>query len=141
MKTYEELVEGLRNIYENADARSIVSHIAIQINITGEVNGICYMEVANRQIAVEPYDYYDRDGLVTIGHQTLEDIIDGKYTAYDAIKDNKIDIKGDPNKLGELGKMVFRHERNNPDIDKNDRFHRFRTTLKIHTSKRGKETK
>ncbi len=138
MKTYEELVEGLRSIYEFADARSILSHIAIQVNITGEVNGICYMEVADRQISIEPYDYYDSDGVVTISHQVLEDIIDGKYTAYDAIKANKLEIKGDPNKLAELGKMVFRYEKNNPDLDKNDRFHRFKTTLKLHSPNRNK---
>ena len=64
--TYEEIVEKVRNDYENADARAIFEHIAIQFNIKGEGAGIFYIEVADRNVCVEPYDYYDKDALVEI---------------------------------------------------------------------------
>ena len=62
--TYEDLVYKVREVFENADARKILEHVAIQVNITGEGEGIFYVEIAERHICVEPYDYYDRDCLL-----------------------------------------------------------------------------
>ena len=135
MKSYEELVEGIRRIYENADARSILDHIALEIHITGEVSGICYLEVAAREITVEPYDYHDHDGIATLDCHVLEEIVDGKYTAYDAIKQNRLLLTGNISKISELGKIIFEDEKDDIKIDKTDRFYRFKTMLKIRSLK------
>ena len=54
--TYEELVLRVRDVYENADAREVFEHIAVQVNVEGEAAGAFYLEVADRQVCVEPYD-------------------------------------------------------------------------------------
>ena len=44
--TYEELVLRVRDVYENADAREVFEHIAVQVNVEGEAAGAFYLEVA-----------------------------------------------------------------------------------------------
>ena len=97
--TYREIVDRVREVFEYADARNIFEHIAIQVNITGEGAGVMYIEVAQRQVSVEPYDYYDHDGLVTIDSQVLLDICDKKYTLRQAIKKGMLTYQGNERKL------------------------------------------
>ena len=78
--TYNEIVLRVREVFEYADARNIFEHIAIQVNITGEGEGIFYIEIAQRQISVEPYDYYDRDGILTVDSKILLDMCDKQYS-------------------------------------------------------------
>ena len=63
--TYQELVSKLKDTYQEKDASKISEHLAIQFNIQGEAEGALYLEIANGQLHVEPYEYYDRDILVT----------------------------------------------------------------------------
>lgn len=103
--TYEELVAKVRELYENADAREVFEHIAIQIDLEGDVTGAFYIEVANRHICVEPYTYYDRDILVTINSKLLQDILEGRKKYRDAINEGLISIKGDLIKYQMLQKI------------------------------------
>lgn len=93
--TYEELVVKVRELYEDADARDVFEHIAIQIDLEGEVTGAFYIEVANREVCVEPYTYYDRDILVKMDSNLLQDILDGRMKFHDAVANGLISIKGD----------------------------------------------
>lgn len=97
--TYEEIFEIVQDVYENADARDIFEHIAVQINIEGEGSGAFYIEVAQREICVEPYDYHDRDGLVTASGETLCAIARQEMTAQEAMKQDLIKIEGNMHKL------------------------------------------
>ena len=97
--TYREIVDRVRDVFEYADARNVFEHIAIQVNITGEGSGIMYIEVAQRQVSVEPYDYYDRDGLVTIDSRVLLDVCDKKYTLKQALERGLLTYQGNERKL------------------------------------------
>ena len=97
--TYEEVVDKVRTLYENADAREIFEHIAFQINLEGEVSGAFYLEVAERKICVEPYDYHDRDGLITASAQTICEIADRNMSFMDAYKSGKIRYEGNMDKF------------------------------------------
>ena len=69
--TYQELVSKLKDTYQEKDASKISEHLAIQFNIQGEAEGALYLEIANGQLHVEPYEYYDRDISVSYTHLTL----------------------------------------------------------------------
>ena len=97
--TYQEIVERVREIFEYADARNIFEHIAIQVNITGEGSGIFYIEVAERQISIEPYDYYDRDGILTVDSKILMDMCDRKYKFKYAYEQGLMSYQGNERKL------------------------------------------
>lgn len=98
--TYNEVVERVREVFEYADARNVFEHIAIQVNIIGdEACGIFYFEVAGRQISVEPYDYYDRDGILTTTAATLIDMCDDKITIKEAYEKGLVKFEGDLKKF------------------------------------------
>lgn len=103
--TYEEVVHCVRDAYENADAREIYEHIAVQVNVTGEGEGAFYIEVAGRAVCVEPYDYYDRDGLLTASSETIADIAKGKLTFREAIDKGLLKVEGNMDKLTKLAKI------------------------------------
>lgn len=106
--TYEEIVYKVREGFENADARAIFVHVAIQVNIVGEGSGAFYIEIANRGIVVEPYDYHDRDGLITADGATLAEIADGKLTLQEAVETGRMKIEGNPEKLVLLKNIKLR---------------------------------
>ena len=69
--TYEEVVKKAQEIVAKADASGIKDHLSIQYNITGEGAGAFYMELKDGRIEVQPYDYKDRDILVTAEARTI----------------------------------------------------------------------
>lgn len=102
--TYEELVEKVREAYKDADAGKIKEHVAFQFNVTGEAAGAFYLEISDGKVKVEPYEYYDRDVLVTTSAKTLLEIADGKLDPVKAFLLGKIKAEGD------LGKAAFLKE-------------------------------
>lgn len=91
---YEELVKSLKDNYEKADASIIKEHIAIQFNVTGESSGAFYLEITDGQIHIEPYEYYDRDVLVTVSEENLIDIFEGKLDFVDAFNSGALQAEG-----------------------------------------------
>jgi hypothetical protein len=75
---YEHIVAKLRETYKDKDASFVDKHFAIQFNIWGEGHGALYMEIKNGHIYVEPYEYFDRDTLITTDADTLLGIASGK---------------------------------------------------------------
>lgn len=104
---FNDFVEKVRMIYENADARSVFEHVALQINLEGDTDGIFYVEVANRRVSVEPYEYYDKDGIVTTDINTLLDIMEHKYNFQEAIKRKSMKIDGNLNKFKLFEQITF----------------------------------
>lgn len=100
--TYEEVVLKFREGFEDADARNIFEHIAVQVNVTGEGSGAFYIEVADRSIIVEPYDYWDRDGLFTADSAVILDVADGKLALRDAVDQGLLDVNGNMDKINLL---------------------------------------
>ena len=76
--TYEELVQSVKDIYANADAGNVKEHVAIQCNIEGEAEGALYIEFSEGNIDVQPYEYYDRDAILTLSAANLLEIAAGK---------------------------------------------------------------
>lgn len=106
--TYSEVVEKAREAFEFADAREIFEHVAIQVNIEGEASGAFYIEIAQRSVCVEPYDYYDRDGLITTTADIICQLAEGKLTFSKALSEGKIVYAGSQEKLNLLTKIKLK---------------------------------
>ena len=61
--TYAEFFSEIKGRFMEADVSGIREHLAYQFNITGEAEGIFYIEVKEGKLYVEPYEYYDRDAM------------------------------------------------------------------------------
>ena len=104
--TYEEVVKEAQRIAAKGDASGIKEHLAVQYNITGEGEGAFYMEVKDGRIDVQPYDYNDRDILVTADARTILDMMSGKIDAVKAYLTHKITAEGELGKADILKKLI-----------------------------------
>lgn len=99
--TYEEIVKKVKTAAKKADASQIKDHVAFQFNVTGEGAGAFYLEIKDGQIDVQPYEYYDRDVLVTSSAKNIIDMMNGKLDPVVAFTLHKISVDGD------LGKALI----------------------------------
>ena len=104
--TYEEIVKEAQKLVLKADASGISEHLAVQYNVTGEGEGAFYMEVKDGKVEVQPYDYKDRDILVTADGQTILDMMSGKLDVVAAYLTHKISAEGDLGKADILKKLI-----------------------------------
>lgn len=70
-------------------------------NITGEGAGAFYLEIDNGEVKVEPYEYYDRDVLITSSADNIIKIMNGKLDPVLVFTIGKIKVEGD------LGKALI----------------------------------
>ena len=96
----------LKDTYQEKDASKISEHLAIQFNIQGEAEGALYLEIANGQLHVEPYEYYDRDILVTTSAADLLALAQGSLDILEAYQSGKISAEGNLAKALLLNEIV-----------------------------------
>ncbi len=105
--TFIEAFDALKVSMKGAKATKKDGHIAIQVNFNDpDASGICYIEVKDGKVFVEPYDYYDRDAIIHVSHKTLIEIMTGKLTFEKAVTENILTIEGDYNKAILLKNLV-----------------------------------
>ncbi len=96
--TYEEVVAKVREAVKDVDLTGAPDHAAFQFNITGEGEGAFYVEVADGKVDVEPYEYFDRDVLITTSAADLIEVLEGKNDIVNATLTGKINAEGDLSK-------------------------------------------
>ena len=103
--TYEQIVAKAKEIMAAKSADGVKDHLAAEIHITGEGEGAFYVEVNEGKIAVEPYEYYDRDFVLTATADDLLAVVEGKLDAVLAYTTGKIRIDGSVEKALEFQKI------------------------------------
>ena len=104
--TYHELVKKVQTALAKADASKVEGHVAVQVNVTGEAQGAFYMEIADGVLYVAPYDYNDRDALLTADGADVLAVAQGKVSLEDAVNEGKISHEGDWEKTLVLGGTI-----------------------------------
>ncbi len=104
--TYHELVKKVQTALAKADASKVEEHIAVQVNVTGEAEGAFYMEISGGVLYVAPYDYNDRDALLTGDGADVLAVAQGKVSLASAIADGKLAQEGDHEKALLLGSTI-----------------------------------
>lgn len=96
--TFEEMFDAAKAALLKAKVPADVV-IAVQINVTGDGEGIFYAKVDGGALAVEPYDYYDNDAQITVdGTALLEALEKGKA--------GDVEVVGDPEKAALFSAML-----------------------------------
>jgi len=109
--TYEEIVDKAREVFLKNDVSGLDEHLAFQFNITGEGEGVFYMELKEGKLYVEPYEYYDRDAAFTCSAKTLFKIAEGHLDPILAFTLGKIKVDGSIDQALKLGKFVQSQKR------------------------------
>lgn len=92
--TYEQIVAKAKEIMAEKSAEGCKEHIAAEIHILGEGEGAYYIEILDEKIYVEPYEYYDRDFILTASAEDLLGIVEGTLDAVKAYTTGRIKIDG-----------------------------------------------
>lgn len=104
--TYEEIVASVKAAYADIDASQISEHVAFQFNVTGEGEGAFYVEIKDGKVNVEPYEYYDRDILVTASADTVMGLVNGKIDPVKAYLIGRLKAEGDLGKAALLKQIA-----------------------------------
>lgn len=102
----EDVVKELRKRFKDADVSKIEGTVAVQIDLKDDNYSNVYLEVKDKVLSIEPYDYYDRIAKVTVASKELLDIVDKKIDVVKAFSDNLVSAEGDLNKCVELLKLA-----------------------------------
>ncbi len=104
--TYADMFSKVKGMFMDADVSDIHEHLAYQFNITGEAEGIFYVEVKEGTLYVEPYEYFDRDAMFTCSAETLFKIAEGKTDPVLAFTLGKLKVEGNIDKALRLKELI-----------------------------------
>ena len=104
--TYEEFFAEVKEQFQKADVSNVTEHLAYQFNITGEAEGVFYVEVKDGRLYVEPYDYHDRDAVFTAKAETLKKIAAGEQDPILAVTLQKLKVEGNIDKALKLKDLI-----------------------------------
>lgn len=104
--TYQEIYEKAKGIFMKADVSSLNENLAFQFNITGEGEGIFYVELKDGVLSVEPFEYFDRDSAFTCTAEVLFKIAEGKTDPVIAFTLGKLKVDGSIEKALKIKDMI-----------------------------------
>lgn len=96
----EEVVQELRERFKDSDTSTVDGVVAVQVDLRDEDGGTLYLEVKDKTLSIEPYEYYDRNVILNVSSYDLLEIVDKKLDPAEAIS------KGILNADGDLGKAL-----------------------------------
>lgn len=97
--TVEQIMEKVYAKLNNKDFSGTESKLAVQVNLTGKVGGVFYIEILNGVLSVMPYEYIDRDAAISITITNLDKVLSGKLKASVAIAESKMKVEGNVDKV------------------------------------------
>ena len=104
--TYADMFSKVKGLFMESDVSDISEHLAFQFNITGEAEGIFYAEVKDGVLAVEPYEYFDRDAIFICSAETLSSWQEGRIDPILAFTTGKLKVEGNIDKALRLKQII-----------------------------------
>lgn len=103
---YADFFATVKEQFMKADVSDVTEHLAYQFNITGDAEGIFYVEVKDGKLYVEPYEYYDRDAMFTASADTLMKIAEGKADPVEEVTEERLKVEGNIDKALKLKELI-----------------------------------
>ncbi len=104
--TYQEIVAEVKNFCKGAELKKYNKHLAVEVAITGEGEGVFYIEAKDGKINVEPYSYNDRDVRLTADAKNFLSIAKGELDPVKAFMTGKLKVDGSIDKALEFKSVV-----------------------------------
>ena len=80
--------------------------LAIQVNLTGKIGGVFYIEILNGELSVMPYEYIDRDAVVSVTMTNFDKLITGRLDLMTEVDAGKIKVEGNLDKVVLLTELL-----------------------------------
>ncbi|MDE6035939.1 MAG: SCP2 sterol-binding domain-containing protein [Ruminococcus sp.] len=104
--TYEEIFSKSKELILSNDLDGLQGHLAVQVNIVGEGEGIFYIELKDGVVYVEPYEYFDRDCIFIVSGKDFIRMCEGTLNPVAAFTTGKLKVEGSIEKALEFQKIV-----------------------------------
>ena len=104
--TYQEIVANVKELCGNADLGDYKSHLAVEVEIKGEGEGVFYIEAKDGKVNVEPYNYNDRDVRLIASADNFIAIAKGELDPVKAFLTGKLKVDGSMDKALEFKRVV-----------------------------------
>ena len=109
--TFSEYFASVKTIFMDTDVSDITEHLAYQFNVTGEAEGIFYVEVKEGNLYIEPYEYYDRDAIFTGTAKLFTEIMTGKKDPVHEFLCLRLKVEGNIDKALKLKDLIERNQK------------------------------
>lgn len=96
--TYEEIFTTVKGLVSKGDFSFNDNHYAVEIDIIGEGAGVFYIELANKTVYIEPYDYKDNDCKLIVSGEDFIAISDGSLDSVKAFTTGRLKLEGNIDK-------------------------------------------
>ena len=106
---FEQIVEKVREKSKLIDATK-TDFLAVMVTLTGKDGGVFYVEVKDKKVNVEPYEYNDRSCEIVMTSDNFLKFIDGKLNPVAAYTLGKLKVNGDLGKALEFSKLVNKED-------------------------------
>ena len=106
---FEQIVEKVREKSKLIDA-SKTDFLAVMVTLTGKDGGVFYVEVKDKKVNVEPYEYNDRNCEIVMTTENFLKFIDGKLNPVAAYTTGKLKVNGDLGKALEFSKLLNKED-------------------------------
>lgn len=103
--TVEELIGKVHKRLRDRDFSS-VGKLAIQVDLSGRIPGVFYIEILDGVVSVMPYEYDDRDALLSVSMTNFDKMLTGKLNPQVAFATGKLKIEGNVDKVLLLGALL-----------------------------------
>ena len=80
--------------------------LAIQVNLTGKIGGVFYIEILDGELSVMPYEYIDRDAIVSVTMTNFDKLITGRLDLMTQVDAGKIKVEGNLDKVVLLTELM-----------------------------------
>lgn len=104
--TYQEIVSKIKELCAGADLGDYKKHLAVEVAIKGEGEGVFYIEAKDGKVNVEPYSYNDRDVRFTATADNFISLAKGELDPVKAFLTGKLKVDGSIDKALEFKKVV-----------------------------------
>ena len=103
--TFNDVLAKVKDVAGDADLTG-KDFLAVQVNLTGKDGGVFYVEIKDGHVAVEPYEYNDRNCALTLSLADFNKLLNGKLDPVFAFTTGKLKVDGDVGKALEFSKLL-----------------------------------
>lgn len=104
--TYEQIIAEVKKVCDGKNLGDYKNHLAVEVAITGEGEGVFYVEAKDGVLHAEPYNYNDRDVRFNISGDNFLKLVSGKLDPVWAFTTGKLKIDGSVEKALEFKKIL-----------------------------------
>lgn len=104
--TIDQMIGKVYNRLKDKDLSAAQGKLAVQVNLTGKVGGVFYIEILDGVLSVMPYEYLDHDAALSLTITNFDKIASGKLDPKIAFATGKLKIDGNVDKVLVLASLL-----------------------------------